>query len=143
MQDDQLSTEASDEMKAWLATMSKRQELRENVDAMALELDVISRALFRAGAKTPDRVRTIFNHLKEKVGMIYWPTAKDIEDARRGVVVRGSDPELNDKGDRRKLSSDESFILDDRILPAARRFLLIPALKQNGEKTLEYWGETT
>ena len=141
MDHNELQADAFNEMKAWLATMSKRQELRENVAALSLEIEVLSRALFRAGARTPERVRALFCHMKEKVGMIYWPTAKDIEDARRAIVVVKSGTTDHTKGDRKKLSFDENMLLDEKILPAARRFLEIPSLRKHGEKTLEFWGE--
>jgi hypothetical protein len=39
------------------------------------------------------------------------------------------------------LSRSELALLEDTILPTARRWLTIPGLAEHGRKTLEYWGE--
>lgn len=44
-------------------------------------------------------------------------------------------------GDKSKLSYDELRILEDKILPTARKWLAIPDLADHGKQTLEYWGE--
>lgn len=46
------------------------------------------------------------------------------------------------RGDRNALSRDELFILEDQILPTARRWLEFPGLDGHAMQTLEYWGET-
>lgn len=48
----------------------------------------------------------------------------------------------NAQGDRSKLSFDELVLLDEKVLPTARRWLGIPGLRQHAEQTLSYWGET-
>ncbi len=45
------------------------------------------------------------------------------------------------KGDRNDLSRDELDLLENKILPAARRWLFIPELAEHGRSTLTYWGE--
>lgn len=45
------------------------------------------------------------------------------------------------EGDRTSLTHDELFLLEEKILPTARRWLEIPSLREHGMKTLEYWGE--
>ena len=45
------------------------------------------------------------------------------------------------KGDRSKLNFDKLDILENQILPTARRWLKIPGLKEHGQRTLDYWGE--
>lgn len=45
------------------------------------------------------------------------------------------------RGDRSKLTYDELGALENKILPTARRWLTIPALREHGEKTLDFWGE--
>ena len=39
------------------------------------------------------------------------------------------------------LSHDEIHILENKILPTARRWLSIPGLADHGKQTLEFWGE--
>lgn len=48
-----------------------------------------------------------------------------------------------ESGNKARLSVDEQFILEQRVLPEARRWVRdIPALAQHGRATLEYWGES-
>lgn len=44
-------------------------------------------------------------------------------------------------GNRNTLSLDERYTLEERVLPTAKEWLRIPALRDHGLKTLEYWGE--
>ena len=44
-------------------------------------------------------------------------------------------------GDKMALSRSELALLEDTILPTARRCLTIPGLAEHGRKTLEFWGE--
>lgn len=44
-------------------------------------------------------------------------------------------------GNRATLSMDDLRILEDRVLPTARRWLNIYELSEHGAKTLAYWGE--
>lgn len=44
-------------------------------------------------------------------------------------------------GDRSRLSQDEAFILDTKVLPTARRWLSMPGLDRHAMQTLTYWGE--
>lgn len=43
-------------------------------------------------------------------------------------------------GDRSRLTRDQEFILEEKVLPTARRWLRIPTLPAHGKKTLAYWG---
>lgn len=45
------------------------------------------------------------------------------------------------RGDKMALSRDELTLLEDKILPTARRWLTIPGLAEHGRQTLAYWGE--
>ena len=46
------------------------------------------------------------------------------------------------KGDRSKLSFDKLELLENEILPRARKWLVkYPGLKEQAQKTLAYWGE--
>jgi uncharacterized protein (DUF885 family) len=46
------------------------------------------------------------------------------------------------QGDRNKLSAHELQILDDQVLPTARRWITdFPALAQHARQTLAFWGE--
>lgn len=45
------------------------------------------------------------------------------------------------RGDRRMLRADEIDMLENQILPTARRWLRVPGLKEHGKQTLMYWGE--
>lgn len=44
-------------------------------------------------------------------------------------------------GDKNMLRADELDLLENHILPTARRWLTIPGLKDHGRQTLMYWGE--
>ena len=46
------------------------------------------------------------------------------------------------RGDRSTLSFDELELLENKILPTARRWLGIPGLADKARSTLDYWGET-
>lgn len=46
-------------------------------------------------------------------------------------------------GNRNALSRDELYLLEDKVLPTARRWVRdIPGLAAHGRQTLAYWGET-
>lgn len=45
-------------------------------------------------------------------------------------------------GDRARLSPDQRRILEEEVLPTARRWLQVPGLAEHGRQTLSYWGET-
>lgn len=55
---------------------------------------------------------------------------------------RGASENKAGRGDRTKLTHDEAKLLYERVLPAARRMLSTPALREHAIKTLDYWGET-
>lgn len=66
------------------------------------------------------------------------PTPGDIRSKiRQPSVGQGAQ---TDRGDRTKLTPDELDLLEDNILPTARRWLQIPGLAEAGQKTLAYWG---
>lgn len=67
------------------------------------------------------------------------PTPGDIRaicEARQETKADSAAP----RGDRAKLTYDELELLEDSVLPTARRWLGIPGLEQFGRNTLEYWG---
>lgn len=46
-------------------------------------------------------------------------------------------------GDRTSLTLDEHILLEQKVLPTARRWVRdIPGLADHGRQTLAYWGET-
>lgn len=47
----------------------------------------------------------------------------------------------NSVGDRTALNFNQRELLENTILPTARRWLRVPGLKDQGLKTLAYWGE--
>ena len=49
--------------------------------------------------------------------------------------------QLNNRGDKSKLTPDELDKLENEILPTARKWLSIPSLRDQGQQTLAYWGE--
>lgn len=67
------------------------------------------------------------------------PTPADVRDRISSTQVHREGQQ--DKGDQTKLSPDEYSKLHNEILPTARRWTGIPALKEHGFKTLDYWGE--
>ena len=68
-----------------------------------------------------------------------WPTVRELSDAA-GVSSQRAAPTGN--GDRRSLTFDQLRLLEEKVLPTARRWLGIPGLREHGEKTLAYWGES-
>jgi len=54
------------------------------------------------------------------------------------MILDGFQPQ---GGDRQALSFEQRELLENTVLPAARRWLRIPGLKRQGETTLAYWGE--
>jgi hypothetical protein len=44
-------------------------------------------------------------------------------------------------GDKMELNRAELALLEDIILPGARRWLTIPGLAEHGRKTLAFWGD--
>jgi len=46
-------------------------------------------------------------------------------------------------GNRNTLTRDQLFLLDDQVLPTARKWVReYPGLADHGRQTLAYWGET-
>lgn len=136
-----LDGNAKTEVSAWLDTMGKRQELRENADAAAMERQLIEETLFAEGARTDTRVRAVFHYLKTREGLMFWPNAPQIRSAVAAIRRNGGEATGAKAGDRQSLSFDEQAILEDKILPTARRWLTIPGLRDQAIRTLEFWGE--
>jgi len=68
------------------------------------------------------------------------PTPGDIR--QRCVAYSDAREDRASDDPRLKLSHDELQLLEQKVLPTARRWVLeIPGLREHGEKTLAYWGE--
>ena len=68
------------------------------------------------------------------------PTPADILRFAESRPQRPQNPQA--EGDRTKLSLDEQRLLDDEILPTARRWLEEkPGLARHAMKVLAFWGE--
>lgn len=65
------------------------------------------------------------------------PSPGDIRAKARGYSTAPGQAQ----GDRTKLSFDDLQLLEEKILPTARRWLGIPGLAEHGRQTLAYWGE--
>lgn len=68
------------------------------------------------------------------------PTPGDIRSicgARQETKSDSVDP----RGDKSKLTFEQLELLEDSILPTARKWLNIPGLEDSARQTLEYWGE--
>ena len=63
------------------------------------------------------------------------PTPGDI---RKQVMAPKSEAQGRS---RDELSVEELILLDEKILPSARKWLTIPGLADKGRATLAYWGE--
>lgn len=69
------------------------------------------------------------------------PTPGDIRAKAQAFKLPGSQ-QTTGRGDKLKLSHDELRILEDQILPTARRWVRqFPSLADQGQATLDYWGE--
>lgn len=145
--DMKITKAAEGRMNAWLATMSKRDELRDNPEAMRLQKSLIEEALFKAGAKIDNKVDAVFHHLKTKGtrtsggGLVYWPSPTDITDVATELRRAAGGGQAEEVGNRSALSFDDQVILETRVIPNARNMLNVPGLRAHGEKTLGYWGE--
>jgi len=135
-----LEKDALDEMKRWLGTMSKRTELRENPEAIALEMSLIEEALHLSGARTPARIEAVFRHIKSHEGLTYWPNAPQISASARALAQGGSGGLKGETGDRSRLSFPEMEKLDECI-ERCKRWLSVPGLRQHAESFLTFWGE--
>lgn len=65
------------------------------------------------------------------------PTPADL----RGFILANRDTAKSGRGDKSELTLKEQELLEFKILPAARRMLTVPGLREHGEQTLAYWGE--
>lgn len=61
-------------------------------------------------------------------------------DVRARASAFGEAPQ--GEGDRAKLTPDERALLDEKVLPTARKWLRMPGLADQGRRTLSYWGES-
>lgn len=66
------------------------------------------------------------------------PTPADI----RRIISENRGGASANRGAKENLTLDQRALLDTKILPTARRWTQIPGLKDLGENTLAYWGET-
>lgn len=55
--------------------------------------------------------------------------------ARKGMGVAGG------AGDRSQLPPDQLDLLEQVVLPRARRHAMDPTMREHGARTLAYWGE--
>lgn len=67
------------------------------------------------------------------------PTPADVRELIH--TERHGDESGLGRGDRSSLTYDEREILENKILPTARRWLSHPELKAHAEQNLAYWGE--
>ena len=134
-----LENNAMNEMRAWLDTLSPPATVRENQEAMVRELTLIAETLHRAGATSVSQVKSVFEEFKRVSTHRGWPTPREIIDV---VAKLRGDRDIHGRGDRGKLNFDERALLEQKIIPAARRWISIPGLKDHGKATLEFWGET-
>lgn len=132
-----------DIIKSWLDTFSPVETIAASPQAMALEIEAITRIFERDGA---DRslIDAAFQRIKETSQSRAWPTAAMCFDALKQVKMErtgdmGASPQ---GGDRLKLTSFELAKLDGFVLPTARRWLRErPNLRHHAIATLTYWGE--
>ena len=85
-----------------------------------------------------DRLSDAFVAVIEKHRGRDWPNVEVFVSAVRGPRPEGN-PDAD--GDMSELSADQLRLLETKILPTARRWLGIPGLREQGEKTLAYWGQ--
>jgi hypothetical protein len=135
-----LSNATKAEIVSWLQTLSPPKNIASNPEAAKLESELLLGVFDRAGIK-PQEVRDVFRVIKETAETRSWPTSKELLAAI--AAARGLSPEADPtRGDKRTLSHDQLALLENKILPTARRWLGIPGLAEHGAKTLAFWGET-
>jgi hypothetical protein len=128
------------EIVAWFQTLSPPRGIAANEDAAGRELELLVGVFERAAIK-PEEVREVFRAVKETAETRSWPTSKELIEAISRVrgTTKQQDPS---RGDKSKLSHDEMVLLENKILPTARRWLSMPGLDTHGIQTLDYWGES-
>lgn len=109
-------------------------------DEMASLVSVLMRyAPFVDAAAWVGRVTA---YIEERSKYRVWPSAGELAEAAELANSRRSSEAIpNQRGDRNRLSRDELLLLDNEVLPTARRWLNIPGLASHAKQTLTYWGE--
>ena len=124
----------------WLDRYSPPASIKDKPQAMQDEADMLLRALIRSapGTNVGQWTERVLERVSERMKTRAWPTVFEISDAAKSFNANDG---AREDCDRSKLSRDQLFLLNDKILPTARKWLGIPGLKEHGEKTLAHWGE--
>lgn len=135
-----LSNATKAEIVSWLQTLSPPKNLAANPEAAKLESEMLVGVFDRAAIK-PAEVREVFRVIKETAETRSWPTPREVLAAISTVrgFVSEADPT---KGDKLALSKDQLNLLENKVLPTARKWLGITDLAEHAVKTLTFWGET-
>lgn len=128
-------------LRNYLARRSPPQFMAKNETAQVEELAALVRAVSRAAPDSgfqewwPRLEDALDRDLRTRA----WPTVHEIGEAAR--KIGGNRDAAMQTGDRGKLSFDQVQLLNEKVLPTARRWLGIPGLAEHGRQTLAYWGE--
>ena len=122
----------------YLNRRSPPQAFAKSPAAMADEIAALVRAVLRCA---PDNGYQewwpkLEDNLDRSLRTRAWPTVFEINAAAPPAASAKSN-----QGSRSHLSASELDILENQILPAARRWLSNSGLAEHGKQTLEYWGE--
>lgn len=120
----------------WLERYTPPASIRDNARAMQDEADTLLRSLIRSAPNENSRqwVERVLERVSENLKTRAWPTAHEITEAAKSFGAgQGS-------GDIEKMTRDERFILEDKVIPTAERWMNIPGLREHAEKTLAHWG---
>lgn len=132
--------EMSKSLSRWLDRYSPPAAMKDKPQAIQDEADALLRALMFVAPQTGymqwlDRV---LDRLAMSMKTRAWPTVFEVSQAAKAFGKSTND---ESRGEKASLSRDALFLLEDKVLPCARRWLQIPGLAEHGRKTLEYWGE--
>lgn len=130
-----------DAVREWMYTFSMVGSLEGNDAALARELDTIA-GVFSAERADRQTIDETFKQIKMTSDSRAWPTAAQVLGAMREVIRRRSGERITVEGNRSILTSYELSMLEDKVLPTARRWLRqYPGLRSVAIQTLQYWGE--
>lgn len=130
-----------DAVREWMDTFSMVGSMQGNDAALARELDTIA-GVFSAEKADRQTIDETFKQIKMTSDSRAWPTAAQVLGAMREVIRRRSGERITVEGNRSILTSYELSMLEDKVLPTARRWLRqYPGLRSVAIQTLQYWGE--
>lgn len=130
-------------VREWLDTFSTVEEMRGKPEALAKEMAAII-GVFSRDNSSGAEIDATFEHIKLTCHSRAWPTVAQCYDALRHVkrAATGERVVADEGGDRYALSGSYLSLLENQVIPTARRWLrMFPGLRGHAVQTLKYWKE--